>query len=57
MAERVSDEKRMELVSMITSSYISAFNGEDMRPPDSITVARFIKEMTDQLDELYPRPE
>lgn len=57
MAERVSDEKRLELVSMITSSYISAFNGPDMRPPDAITVARFIKEVTDELDKLYPRPE
>ena len=33
MAERVSDEKRLELVAMITSSYISAFNGPEMRPP------------------------
>ena len=31
MAERVSDERRMEIVAMITSSYISAFNGPDMR--------------------------
>lgn len=57
MAERVSDERRMEIVAMITSSYISAFNGEDMRPPDSLTVARFIEEVTDKMDEKFPRPE
>ncbi len=57
MAERVNDEKRMELLAMITSSYISAFNGPDMRPPDAITVAKFIEEVTDKLDEKFPRPE
>jgi len=57
MAERVSDERRMELVSMITSAYISAFNGPDMRPPDAITIAKFVKDMTDAMDEKYPRPE
>ncbi|MGI6455789.1 MAG: hypothetical protein ACOX5R_09250 [bacterium] len=57
MAERVSDERRMEIVAMITSSYISAFNGPDMRPPDSMTVARFIHEISDALDEKFPRPE
>lgn len=57
MAERVSDERRMEIAAMITSAYISAFNGPDMRPPDSITVARFIEEITKQLDDQYPRPE
>ena len=57
MAERVSDERRMELIAMITSSYISAFNGPDMRPPDAITVSRFIDEITDKLDEKFPRPE
>jgi len=57
MAERVSDERRMELVAMITSSYISAFNGPDMRPPDAITVARFVKDMVDAMDEKFPRPE
>jgi hypothetical protein len=57
MAERVSDERRMEIVAMITSSYISAFNGPDMRPPDSLTVARFVEEITEKLDEKFPRPE
>lgn len=57
MAERVSDERRMELVSMITSAYISAFNGPDMRPPDAITVSKFIEEITDKMDEKFPRPE
>lgn len=57
MAERVSDERRMELVAMITSAYISAFNGPDMRPPDSITVGKFIEDITDKLDQKYPRPE
>lgn len=57
MAERVSDERRMEIVAMITSSYISAFNGPEMRPPDAITIARFIEEITNLLDEKYPRPE
>ncbi|MEW6238357.1 MAG: hypothetical protein AB1656_23475 [Candidatus Omnitrophota bacterium] len=57
MAERVSDEKRLELIAMITSSYISAFNGPEMRPPDSITIARFIEEVTDKVDEKFPRPE
>lgn len=57
MAERLSDERRMELVAMITSSYISAFNGPDMRPPDSITIGKFIVEVTEAIDEKYPRPE
>lgn len=57
MAERVSDERRMEIVAMITSAYISAFNGPDMRPPDAITVGRFMSELTDALDEKFPRPE
>ena len=57
MAERVSDERRMELVAMITSAYISAFNGPDMRPPDSITVSKFVEDITDKMDEKYPRPE
>ncbi len=57
MAERVTDERRMELVAMITSAYISAFNGPDMRPPDSITVAKFIDDITAKMDEKYPRPE
>ena len=57
MPERVSDERRMELVAMITSSYISAFNGPEMRPPDSITICRFIDEVTDIMDKKYPRPE
>lgn len=57
MAERVSDEKRLELVAMITSAYISAFNGPDMRPPDSLTIARFIEEVTEKIDEKFPRPE
>lgn len=57
MAERVSDERRMEIVAMITSSYISAFNGPDMRPPDSMTVARFIEEIIEKMDEKFPRPE
>lgn len=57
MAERVSDEKRLELVAMVTSSYISSFNGPDMRPPDSITIARFIEDITNKIDELYPRAE
>mgnify|MGYP001347560976 CR=1 FL=1 len=57
MAERVSDERRMELVAMITSAYISAFNGPDMRPPDSITVSKFIEDITDKMDQKYPRPE
>lgn len=57
MAERVSDERRMEIVGMITSAYISAFNGPDMRPPDSITVARFVEEIVDKMDEKFPRPE
>jgi hypothetical protein len=57
MAERVSDERRMELLAMITSSYISAFNGPEMRPPDAITLARFIEEITDALDRKYPRPQ
>jgi len=57
MAERVNDERRMELVAMITSAYISAFNGPDMRPPDAITVCKFIEDVTDKLDEKYPRPE
>ncbi len=56
MAEYVSDERRMELAAMITSSYISAFNGPDMRPPDSITVAKFVKDIVDVLDEKFPRP-
>jgi hypothetical protein len=55
MAERVSDERRMELVAMITSAYISSFNGGDMRPPDAITIARFIEDITDKFDEKYPR--
>ena len=55
MAERVSDERRMELVAMITSAYISSFNGSDMRPPDAITIARFIEDITDKFDEKYPR--
>ncbi len=57
MVERVNDEKRLELIAMITSSYISAFNGPDMRPPDAITIARFIEEITDKIDEKFPRPE
>jgi hypothetical protein len=57
MAERITDERRLEMVSMITSSYISAFNGPDMRPPDAITVARFVEEITNKVDELYPRAE
>lgn len=57
MAERLSDERRMELVAMITSSYISAFNGPDMRPPDSITIGKFIEEITEAVDRKYPRPE
>lgn len=57
MVERVSDERRMELVAMITSAYLSAFNGPEMRPPDSITIARFIEDITDKLDEKYPRPQ
>jgi hypothetical protein len=57
MAERITDERRLEMVSMITSSYISAFNGPDMRPPDAITVARFVEEITNKIDELYPRAE
>ncbi len=57
MAERVSDERRMELVAMITSSYISAFNGPDMRPPDAITIERFIEQITEMMDKKYPRPE
>lgn len=57
MAERVSDERRMEMIAMITSSYISAFNGPDMRPPDAVTVGRFISEVVDVLDEKFPRPE
>ncbi len=57
MAERVSDERRMELVAMITSAYISAFNGPDMRPPDAITVGKFIEDITDKLDEKFLRPE
>jgi len=57
MVERVSDERRMELVAMITSSYISAFNGPDMRPPDSLTIGRFIEDMTEVFDKKYPRPQ
>lgn len=57
MAERLNDERRMELVAMITSSYISAFNGPDMRPPDSITIGKFIEEVTEAVDRKYPRPE
>ncbi|MBN2329151.1 MAG: hypothetical protein JXR73_18575 [Candidatus Omnitrophica bacterium] len=57
MAERVSDERRMELVAMITSAYISAFNGPEMRPPDSITVCKFVEDVIDKLDEKFPRPE
>ena len=57
MAERLSDERRFELVAMITSSYISAFNGPDMRPPDVVTIGKFIQEITDSVDEKYPRPE
>lgn len=57
MAEYVSDERRMEIVAMITSSYISAFNGEDMRPPDSITISRFMEDIVNKLDEKFPRPE
>lgn len=57
MAERLSDERRMELVAMITSSYISAFNGPDMRPPDAITIGKFIEEVTEAVDRKYPRPE
>lgn len=57
MADRVNDERRMELVAMITSAYISAFNGPEMRPPDAITVGKFIEDITDKLDEKFPRPE
>lgn len=57
MAERLNDERRMELVAMITSSYISAFNGPDMRPPDAITIGKFIEEVTEAVDKKYPRPE
>lgn len=57
MAECVSDERRMEMVSMITSAYISAFNGPDMRPPDAITITKFISEVTEVFDEKFPRPE
>ncbi len=57
MAERVSDERRLELLAMITSSYISAFNGPDMRPPDAITISRFIEEVTEVLDKKFPRPQ
>ncbi|MGC9327607.1 MAG: hypothetical protein ACP5I1_08230 [Candidatus Hinthialibacter sp.] len=57
MAERVNDERRMELTAMITSAYISAFNGPEMRPPDSITVCKFIEDVIDKLDEKFPRPE
>ncbi len=57
MAELVSDERRMEIVAMITSSYISAFNGDDMRPPDSITISRFMDDIVNKLDEKFPRPE
>ncbi len=57
MAERVTDERRMELIAMITSSYISAFNGPDMRPPDAITVGKFIEEIMNVLDEKFPRPQ
>ncbi|MDP8245629.1 MAG: hypothetical protein P9L94_16210 [Candidatus Hinthialibacter antarcticus] len=57
MAELVSDERRMEIVAMVTSSYISAFNGDDMRPPDSITISRFMDDIITKLDEKFPRPE
>ncbi len=57
MAEKLTDERRLEMVAMITSSYISAFNGPDMRPPDAITIGKFIQEITDAIDEKYPRPE
>ena len=57
MVEYVSDERRMELVAMITSSYLSAFNGPEMRPPDSITIARFIEDITEVFDKKYPRPQ
>lgn len=57
MAERVSDERRMELLAMIVSSYLSAFNGPEMRPPDAKSLAQFIEDITDALDRKYPRPQ
>ncbi|HOE12386.1 MAG TPA: hypothetical protein PLQ35_15965 [bacterium] len=52
----IDDVKRCELVIQALCSYIVAFNGPDMRPPDAITCARYVEQLTDSLDRLYPRP-
>ena len=57
MAQLLDDTTRAELVTRITANYILSFNGPDMRPPDQITVARFMGTIVDALDEKFPRPQ
>ena len=53
----VDDVKRMELASQIMCSYIVAFNGPDMRPPDAITCCRYLEQIVETMDNLFPRPQ
>ena len=52
----VDDVKRIEMASQILCSYILAFNGPEMRPPDAITCARYFEQIVETMDKLFPRP-
>lgn len=57
MYKLLDDETRAEMVTRITSNYILAFNGPDMRPPDQITISKFMNQIAEALDEKFPRPD
>ncbi len=53
----VDDVKRMEMATQALCSYIVAFNGPDMRPPDAITCCRYFESLVETMDNLFPRPQ
>ena len=53
----VDDVKRMELATQILCSYLVAFNGPDMRPPDAITCSRYLEQIVESMDKIFPRPQ
>lgn len=56
MSGLLDDSKRAELVTQIACAYLAAFNGPDMRPPDQLTMARFVEAMAESFDSKFPRP-
>ena len=50
----VSVDRRMEIMRDLVLGYLGAFNGPEMRPPDALSMNRFIDSIAQGINQAAP---